>query len=236
MSGKTILSVKGLARSFFRHDPGRSIAGPAPISFDTKEGQLTLLSGASGSGKSSILKMIFGTYRASCGAAYINKSDGSSVDLVTATARELLALRRTEIAFVTQFFDCLPRVSALDIVAGPLRAQGMEIADARRSAGEWLEKLSVPRALWDLPPAFFSGGEGQRVNLARGFARKANLLLLDEPTASLDAEAKSAVGALINEFKSNGGAIVAVFHDPEFSGRYTDHQINVHTGLVGKID
>ena len=172
--------------------------------------------------------MIYGTYRASSGAAKLTQRNGCVIDLASANAREITALRRDDIAFVTQFFHGLPRVPAIELVAGPLRAQGWNRDAARCIAREWLDKLRVPRGLWDLPPAFFSGGECQRVNLARSFARRARLLLLDEPTASLDADASHLVSALINDLKAEGRAIVAIFHDPEFIDAYTDFTVEVH--------
>ena len=102
-------------------------------------------------------------------------------------------VRRDTIGYVSQFLRTVPRVSALDVVAEPLVARGVDRDAARDRARELLARLNLPERLWALPPATFSGGEQQRVNIARGFITDHPILLLDEPTASLDANNREVV-------------------------------------------
>lgn len=184
------------------------------MSLELWEGEVLALVGESGSGKSTLLKCIYGNYRASSGPIRV-----LGRELVGAPEREVLALRREAIGYVSQFLRAVPRVSALDVVAEPLLERCGEDAEAaraaRRAAEQLLLLLRVPMRLWSVPPATFSGGEQQRVNIARALARPRPLLLLDEPTASLDAENRSTVVTLIGELRRAGAAIVGIFHDAQ---------------------
>jgi alpha-D-ribose 1-methylphosphonate 5-triphosphate synthase subunit PhnL len=134
-------------------------------------------------------------------------------------------LRRSTIAYVSQFLRVVPRVPARDVVAEALIAQGALREAARHSAEILLDRLNVPVRLWDLPPATFSGGEQQRVNVARGFITHHPLLLLDEPSASLDAENKQVVVELVREKKAAGVAILGIFHDADVREAVADRTV-----------
>ncbi|MBV9077636.1 MAG: phosphonate C-P lyase system protein PhnL, partial [Methylobacteriaceae bacterium] len=180
----------------------------------------------SGAGKSSVLKMIYGTYRVDAGR--IRVADGAeTVDIVAAPPRRVLALRRRAISYVTQFLRVIPRVATLDVVAEPLLAAGVEPAAARARASELLTRLNLAERLWRLPPATFSGGEQQRVNIARGFAAEKPILLLDEPTASLDAANRAVVVELIRERRAAGAAVLGIFHDEDVRGALVDRVVDV---------
>jgi alpha-D-ribose 1-methylphosphonate 5-triphosphate synthase subunit PhnL len=196
------------------------------VSFGVTAGECVVLTGPSGAGKSSILKMIFGSYRCDGGAIRV-RQDRLTIDIATAEPRQMIALRKRMIAYVSQFLRVIPRVSTIDIVAEPLLTRGVAPEQAARRAGAILERLNVPDRLWPLPPATFSGGEQQRVNIARGIVGEHPLLLLDEPTASLDAVNRAAAIELINERKRAGAAIVAIVHDDEARAAITDRAIDV---------
>ena len=184
--------------------------------------------GPSGAGKSSILKMIYGSYR--CDEGHIFLRDGeATVDIAKAEPRRMIALRKTVIGYVSQFLRAVPRVPAIDIVAEPLIETGADREEARAKAATLLRRLNVAERLWSLPPATFSGGEQQRVNIARGLLPERPLLLLDEPTASLDAVNRAVVVELIDEKKRGGTAIVAIVHDDDVREKIADTQLDVTT-------
>jgi alpha-D-ribose 1-methylphosphonate 5-triphosphate synthase subunit PhnL len=185
-----------------------------------------VLGGPSGIGKSSILKMIFGNYRCDAGSILV-LADDEAVDVATAAPRRILALRDRAISYVSQFLRAVPRVAAIDVVAEPLVAAGNRLDIARERAAELLTVLNIPKPLWGLPPATFSGGEQQRINIARGFLPERPILLLDEPTASLDATNSAVVGALIAEKKKRGTAIVAIAHDADVRDAIADEIVDV---------
>ena len=196
------------------------------VSFQVEAGECVVLSGPSGAGKSSILKMIFGNYRCDGGRIGICH-DGALLDLAKAEPRQILSVRRTTIGYVSQFLRAVPRVPTIDVVAEPLIATGTPRADAREQAGALLRCLNIPERLWTLPPSTFSGGEQQRVNIARGFISDHPILLLDEPTASLDATNREVVVDLIDEKKRAGVAMVAIVHDDEIRRLIADRVVDV---------
>ena len=200
-----MISVRGLGKTFVLHNQG-GVELPVleGVDLDVEPGECVALHGPSGAGKSTLLKCLYGNYRVSKGSVRV-----AEVEMANATPREILALRSEKLAYVSQFLRVIPRVPALDIVAEPL--DGAE--DARRQAELLLRRLRIPMRLWSVPPATFSGGEQQRINLARSFIRPRPVLLLDEPTASLDADNRATVVALINEAREAGAAIVGIFHD-----------------------
>jgi alpha-D-ribose 1-methylphosphonate 5-triphosphate synthase subunit PhnL len=223
------LAVRGLAKHFTLHlRGGARLQVLDDTSLDVHAGECVALVGASGRGKSTLMKCLFGSYGTDAGALRF-ESSGGPVDIATASPQRMLALRRRDIAYVSQFLRAVPRVPALDVVAQRLidaepapasddlddacHEQRMDVA--RDAARALLQRLNLPPTLWDLPPATFSGGEQQRVNIARGFVQPARLLLLDEPTASLDAANRRVVIELIGEAKARGAAIVGIFHDEE---------------------
>ncbi|KRQ00291.1 phosphonate C-P lyase system protein PhnL [Bradyrhizobium manausense] len=196
------------------------------VTFQVQPGECVVLSGPSGAGKSSILKMIFGNYRCDSGRIGI-RHRGEVIDLATAEPRQVLNVRRATIGYVSQFLRAVPRVATIDVVAEPLIAGGVTRADAQARAGELLHRLNIPERLWRLPPATFSGGEQQRVNIARGFISDLPILLLDEPTASLDAANRAVVVALVAEKKRQGVAMVAIVHDDEVRHLIADRIVDV---------
>jgi alpha-D-ribose 1-methylphosphonate 5-triphosphate synthase subunit PhnL len=196
------------------------------VNFAVNAGECVVLSGPSGAGKSSILKMIFGNYRCDGGRIGI-RHDGALLDIATAEPRDVLRVRRDTIGYVSQFLRAVPRVPTLDVVAEPLIVTGTPRENAREQAGNLLRVLNIPERLWTLPPSTFSGGEQQRVNIARGFISDHPILLLDEPTASLDARNREVVVNLIDEKKRAGVAMVAIVHDDEIRGRIADRVVDV---------
>ena len=178
-------------------------------------GECVRLSGPSGMGKSTVLKLAFGNYRASSGQILVRGPEGHFIDMAQASARSVLHLRSHSMAYVSQFLRVIPRVAAIDIVAEPLLESGLDLVSreqAREQAAHWLTRLRIPEALWQLPPATFSGGEQQRINLARSFIKPRPLLLLDEPTASLDPVNTQTVIDMIVQARQQGIAILGIFH------------------------
>ena len=200
-----MISVRGLAKTFVLHNQG-GVELPVlkHVDLDVAAGECVALHGPSGAGKSTLLKCLYGNYRLSGGSVRV-----AEVEMGSATPQQILSLRNRKLAYVSQFLRVIPRVPALDIVAEPL--EGAE--DARRQAEQLLLRLRIPMRLWSVPPATFSGGEQQRINLARSFIRPKPVLLLDEPTAALDADNRTTVVSLINEARAAGAAIVGIFHD-----------------------
>jgi alpha-D-ribose 1-methylphosphonate 5-triphosphate synthase subunit PhnL len=196
------------------------------VSFQVHAGECVVLSGPSGAGKSSILKMIFGNYRCDSGRIGI-RHQGAVIDLASAEPRQVLNIRRSTIGYVSQFLRAVPRVATIDVVAEPLIANGVARTEARQQAGSLLRVLNIPERLWALPPSTFSGGEQQRVNIARGFISDLPILLLDEPTASLDAANRAVVVDLIAQKKRQGVAMVAIVHDDEIRQLIADRVIDV---------
>lgn len=210
-----LLSVRNVAKAFTMHLRGGVLLPVVgDVSFDVAAGECLVLGGPSGAGKSSILKMVYGNYAVDAGSILFAR-DGETVDLALASPRETLELRRSVVGYVSQFLRTVPRVSALDVVAEPLQARGADRAEALRRASELLARLNLPERLWSLPPATFSGGEQQRVNIARGFITDHPVLLLDEPTASLDATNRAVVIGMIEEKKRQGVGMLGIFHDDD---------------------
>jgi alpha-D-ribose 1-methylphosphonate 5-triphosphate synthase subunit PhnL len=226
MSGP-VLSVRGLHKRFTLHlRGGTQLAVLEDVSLDVHVGECVALVGPSGQGKSTLVKCLYGSYGIDEGTALLQTELGT-IDLARATPQQVRALRRRDIGYVSQFLRALPRVAAQDVVAERLLdaqsdgaaededGDGLRAAAARETACALLRRLNLPPTLWSLPPATFSGGEQQRVNIARGFIVPARLLLLDEPTASLDAANRRVVIQLIDEAKRTGAAVVGIFHDEE---------------------
>jgi alpha-D-ribose 1-methylphosphonate 5-triphosphate synthase subunit PhnL len=221
------LELRDVAKSFTMHlRDGICLRVLGDVSFTVLPGECVVLGGPSGAGKSSILKIVYGNYAADHGAILLDHDDGV-VDIATASPRAVLAARRATVGYVSQFLRVVPRVAARDIVAEPLVARGVARDEATSRAEALLERLNLPRRLWDLPPATFSGGEQQRINVARGFIVRYPLLLLDEPTASLDAANRSVVVDLIREAKSEGASFLGIFHDEAVRNAVADRVIDV---------
>ena len=222
-----MIQLTNAQKSFVMHlQGGLRLPVVSGVSFEVGAGECVVLAGPSGAGKSSILKMIFGNYRCDGGRIDILHR-GATIDLASAEPRQVLELRRFTLGYVSQFLRAVPRVAAIDVVAEPLLASGVAKDEARARAGELLRRLNIVERLWTLPPATFSGGEQQRVNIARGFIAHFPILLLDEPTASLDAANRAVVMDLVAEKKRDGVAMIAIVHDDEVRARIADRLIDV---------
>ena len=210
-----MISVRNVAKTFTLHNQGGAVI---PVmegaDLEVAPGECVALTGSSGAGKSTLMRMIYGNYLAASGSIIVG-----DVDVATAEPREILKLRRETLGYVSQFLRVVPRVATLNVVAEPMLAVGMERVAAEARARELLTRLRIPETLWELSPTTFSGGEQQRVNIARGFAHVFPAMLLDEPTASLDAANRATVLDLIDEAKARGAAIIGIFHDEEARAR-----------------
>ena len=215
-----MISVRGLAKTFTLHNQG-GVELPVlkGIDLDVQPGECVVLDGPSGAGKSTLLKCLYANYRASAGRVRIG-----TTEVTKATEQELLAMRRDTVGYVSQFLRVVPRVSALDVVMEP----ALGATDARQQAEQLLLRLRIPMRLWSVPPATFSGGEQQRINVARGFIRPLPALLLDEPTASLDADNRQTVVSLIHEARGRGCAIVGIFHDHKVREAVATRIVSLH--------
>ncbi len=230
----TALSVRKLSKTFTMHlRDGVVLPVVDNVQFEVQAGECVVLGGPSGAGKSSILKMVYGNYGVDAGSIVI-QHHGQPVDLATADPRTVLTLRRDSIGYVSQFLRTVPRVSALDVVAEPLVIRGVDKTEAQSRARELLSRLNLPERLWSLPPATFSGGEQQRVNIARGFITDHPVLLLDEPTASLDAINRAVVVSMIAEKKAAGVALLGIFHDEDVRTQVADRIVDV-TAFAPKV-
>ncbi|APX10304.1 phosphonate C-P lyase system protein PhnL [Tateyamaria omphalii] len=218
-----MIEVSGVAKSFVLHNQGSAVI-PVMQGADlaVAPGECVALVGASGAGKSTLMRMIYGNYTAQAGRIMVG-----DVDVASAPPRDVLALRRETLGYVSQFLRVVPRVPTIEVVAEPLRAVGVDAKQAEARAKELLAMLNIPERLWSLSPTTFSGGEQQRVNIARGFAHDYPALLLDEPTASLDAKNRSVVLELIDRAKARGAAIVGIFHDEAARAQVCDREVDV---------
>ncbi|MCJ1900870.1 MULTISPECIES: phosphonate C-P lyase system protein PhnL [Paracoccus] len=222
-----MIEIRNLTKSFTLHNQG-GVAIPVMAGGHLRvgPGECVGLVGRSGAGKSTLMRMVYGNYLAGGGSIRIG-----GVDVVTAEPRQILALRRAVLGHVSQFLRVVPRVPTLEVVAEPLLRLGVAPQAARARAAELLARLNIPERLWTLSPTTFSGGEQQRVNIARGFAHDYPALLLDEPTASLDAQNREVVLCLIEEAKARGAAILGIFHDEGARDRVCDRLVDV-TGFT----
>ncbi len=216
------IQIEGLGKSFTLHlRGGTELKVLSNLSLAVERGECLALQGASGAGKSTILRCIYGNYRPDYGHLRV-RAGHDTFDVAIANPREILALRRSTLGYVSQFLRVVPRVPAIDLVMERAQESGAGRDVARARAAAILERLRIPRALWTLPPATFSGGEQQRINVARGLVAEQPILLLDEPTASLDSENRTAVVDLVREAKARGATVVGVFHDREVRDAIAD--------------
>lgn len=210
-----MIQVEALSKTYVLHTQGGiEIPVFANETLVVNAGEVVTLHGPSGAGKSTLLRCLYGNCKPDGGAIQV-QHDGAAIDITQADPRQVLAIRKQTMGYVSQFLRAIPRVPALDVVAEPLRALGVSLEEARARAGDLLGRLRIPERLWHLAPATFSGGEQQRVNIARGFVARHPILLLDEPTASLDAANRAVVIELIEDAKRLGTALVGVFHDDD---------------------
>lgn len=218
-----MIHVKNLSKTFTLHNQGSAVIEVMrDVTFSVQPGECVGLVGASGAGKSTLMRMIWGNYLAASGSITVGDTD-----LTRAQPRDIIALRRTTLGYVSQFLRVVPRVPTVDVVADPLLVLGVPEDEARARACDLLRQLNIPERLWALSPTTFSGGEQQRVNIARGFVHDTPALLLDEPTASLDPVNRDVVLALIEAAKARGAAIVGIFHDAGARARVCDRLIDV---------
>jgi len=218
-----MIRIVNVSKSFTLHNQGGTVI---PVmqggTLTVAPGECVALVGASGAGKSTLMRMIYGNYLTAAGQIWVG-----DVDVASAAPREVLQLRRHTLGYVSQFLRVVPRVPTLDVVAEPLLATGTGRDAAMARAESLLEQLNIPRRLWGLSPTTFSGGEQQRVNIARGFAYPYPAMLLDEPTASLDGPNRATVLGLIEQAKARGAAVVGIFHDEAARHQVCDREVDV---------
>jgi alpha-D-ribose 1-methylphosphonate 5-triphosphate synthase subunit PhnL len=213
MTQPPLIVVEDLSKTFVLHNAeAAAIPVFSDLRLEVAPGECVVLAGESGVGKSTLMRAIYGNYLPSAGAVRV-LHDGVYVDITQAAAHEVIDIRRRTLGYVSQFLRVIPRIPTLQLVMEPLLENGVDAAEARERAETLLTALRLPRAHWDLPPATFSGGEQQRVNIARSFVRNYPVLLLDEPTASLDAENRGVVVGLIRKALDGGAAMIGIFHD-----------------------
>lgn len=218
-----MIEIRNLSKAFTLHNQGAAVIPVmANANLHVRPGECVGLIGASGAGKSTLMRMVWGNYLAASGVIRVG-----GLDVAQAQPRQIIRLRRETLGYVSQFLRVVPRVPTLDVVAEPLRNLGMDECQAQARAADLLARLNIPQRLWGLSPTTFSGGEQQRVNIARGFAHPYPALLLDEPTASLDAVNRSVVLALIAEAKARGAAILGIFHDEAARDQVCDRVVDV---------
>ncbi len=225
-----MIDVQNLSKQFTLHNQGGiSFTVLDNVSFKVGAGECVALHGMSGSGKSTLMRSLYANYKPKDGAIWV--FDGKKmVDIAQAEPRQIMRLREQTIGYVSQFLRVIPRVSTLDVVMEPLRMKGVERDVAEAKATALLQRLNVPERLWQLAPSTFSGGEQQRVNIARGFISEFPILLLDEPTASLDTRNRDVVVEMITEAKNNGVALVGIFHDEDVRSVVADRLIDLTSG------
>lgn len=222
-----MIRIENLSKSFTLHNQGGTVIPVmAGAALQVAPGECVGLTGQSGAGKSTLMRMVYGNYLAAGGSLMVG-----GVDVASAEPRQIIRLRRETLGYVSQFLRVVPRVPSLDVVADPLLALGVPVEAARTRAAALLRRLNIPERLWSLSPTTFSGGEQQRVNIARGFAHAYPALLLDEPTASLDAANREVVLGLIAEAKARGAAILGIFHDEDARARVCDRLVDM-TGFT----
>ncbi len=222
-----MITIRNLSKSFTLHNQGGAVIPVmAGASLTVAPGECVALVGASGAGKSTLMRMVWGNYLAASGEILVG-----GVNVATAAPRQIIALRRATLGHVSQFLRVVPRVPTREVVAEPLLALGTPRAEALAQAEAMLQRLNIPERLWSLSPTTFSGGEQQRVNIARGFVHSYPVLLLDEPTASLDAGNREVVLRLVEEAKARGAAILGIFHDEGARARLCDREVDV-TGFT----
>ncbi|KAA8999020.1 phosphonate C-P lyase system protein PhnL [Affinibrenneria salicis] len=216
------IAVENLSKTFVLHNQfGVRLPVLSGIHLQVRQGECMALHGHSGCGKSTLLRSLYANYQADEGHIWV-RHQGQPVDIVSAGARVVFAIRRETLGWVSQFLRVIPRISTLDVVMQPLLEQGVDKAECAERASQLLARLRIPERLWPLAPSTFSGGEQQRINIARGFIADYPILLLDEPTASLDDKNRHTVAQLIMEAKQRGGAIIGIFHDREIRERVAD--------------
>ncbi|MGF7058773.1 phosphonate C-P lyase system protein PhnL [Brassicibacter mesophilus] len=225
-----LLKIQNLSKSFTLHNLKKHIKACKDISISLKEGEFIGITGKSGSGKSTILKSIYRTYSPQSGEIWYNSEKFGLIDLTSISERQMIYLRKYEIGYVSQFLNVMPRTTARQIVEQAVIEMGGEKEYAKKEAEKMLAHFELDRELWDSYPNTFSGGEKLRLNIARAMVKRPRLLLLDEPTASLDSSSKLKVRELIEQLKNQGTTMLGIFHDLEFMEGLCDTEFDMHKG------
>jgi alpha-D-ribose 1-methylphosphonate 5-triphosphate synthase subunit PhnL len=231
-----LLDIVDLHKRFEMHILNeKAIEALHQVSLQMEEGEIIGLTGKTGAGKSTLMKCIYRTYLATGGNIFFTTAQGETIDLAVASEREVLDIRKTEMTYCSQFLQVIPRVPALDVVASALVARGRSIDESRELARKMFEILMLPSELWDAYPSTFSGGEQQRVNIARAMIARPRLLLVDEPTDSLDLKTKDAVIDMLLELKRNGTSIILITHDAHTLQRMANRTLRLENGHLEEV-
>jgi alpha-D-ribose 1-methylphosphonate 5-triphosphate synthase subunit PhnL len=226
----SIIKIENLSKKFFLHEQKMEIDSCKDINFEVKKGGFVGIVGTSGAGKSTVLRCIYRTYLVTTGRVMYDSLSMGLVDLVTLPERDIIHLRKVEIGYVSQFLTILPRTSARQHVINGAMDAGFSYEEAYEKAENMLDYFKLNRSLWDLYPNTFSGGEKLRLNLAHAMVKAPRLLLLDEPTASLDNNTKVLVKELLANLKAEGTSMIGIFHDLEFMEGLCDRVYNISKG------
>ncbi|MEE3953847.1 phosphonate C-P lyase system protein PhnL [Peribacillus frigoritolerans] len=227
---ENILEIIDLSKSFILHNQRKNIHAVSNITITVKKGEFIGITGKSGSGKSTILKSIYGTYRVQEGDIWYDSSRYGAINLAKATEREMISLRKHEIGYVSQFLNVMPRTTARQLVTGAILEMGQNREMANIETEKILGHFEIGKELWDSYPATFSGGEKLRLNIARAMVKRPRLLLLDEPTASLDHDSKVKVKTLLEQLMNEGTTMLGIFHDLEFMNRLVTREYSMQNG------
>ena len=231
---ETLLEIKDLSKSFELHNLGKQIRAVSSVDIQLNAGEFIGITGKSGSGKSTILKCIYGTYTIQHGEIWYNSKKFGTLNLAVASNREMLYLRKHEIGYVSQFLSVMPRTTARQLVKQAILEMGDDHDVAEKETEKILAHFELDQELWDSYPTTFSGGEKLRLNIARAMVKKPRLLLLDEPTASLDHDSKLKVKLLIEQLMNEGTTMLGIFHDLEFMNDLCDREYNMQNGLFSQ--
>jgi len=229
-----LLEIKDLSKTFDLHNLGKHIRAVDRVDIQLKPGEFVGITGKSGSGKSTILKCIYGTYRIQNGSIWYHSKKFGRINLAEASDRELLYLRKHEIGYVSQFLNVMPRTTARQLVKQAILEMGDTSEVAEKETEKILAHFELDQELWDSYPTTFSGGEKLRLNIARAMVKKPRLLLLDEPTASLDHDSKMKVKLLIEQLMKEGTTMLGIFHDLEFMNHLCNHEYNMQNGIFSQ--
>lgn len=228
-----LIEVKGLCKTFTMHILNDKVIDALhDLDFYIKKGEVVGLAGKSGSGKSTLIKCIYRTCISSKGEIMYNSKKFGEIDLAKADDYQILALRKSEITYCSQFLSVIPRVTATDVIAVSLVSKGESWEKSREITKEYLSKLGLDEELWDAYPSTFSGGEQQRINVARAIISKPNFLLIDEPTASLDQKTKDVVINMVLDLKKQGTSVLCITHDPYTMEHIADRVIELKEGKI----
>lgn len=227
-----ILTLEHLSKSFILHDLNKEIEALADISISLNKGEFVGITGKSGSGKSTVFKCIYRTYAPQQGRIWYNSARFGRIDLAAASEREIIYLRKHELGYVSQFLNVMPRTTARELVKQASMEMGSNLESAEYEAEKILEHFELDKALWDSYPATFSGGEKLRLNIARAMVKHPRLLLLDEPTASLDFSSKLKVRELIEQLMLEGTTMLGIFHDLEFMESLCTREYTMQEGRL----